>query len=260
MVKLNPEILVLLINLDRAQKRRFEMESQLSKFGIDYVRICAFDGKSYRFTAREYDESKYRRCVGRKTSPGEVCCYLSHYSAISRFLESGRKYALILEDDAVFNPDFVEILNRLVELCNTWDFVKFNTARDGGFGNVAVGDVCKNYKLYASLFQKSYAAAYIINRRAGESLKSGLLPMFVPFDHEMLKFWKYGIRQYSVFPSPVSVKDEDSYIGTYGKKSLNFPWYRRSTVLFYRIYMQLNRLVHFRMLLKRGGSPKHEDS
>ena len=46
MIKLNSEVLVLLINLDRAEKRLAEMEGQLSKFGIDYVRIRAFDGKS----------------------------------------------------------------------------------------------------------------------------------------------------------------------------------------------------------------------
>lgn len=65
MIKLNSEILVLLINLDRAENRRAEMEEQLSKFGIDYVRIRAFDGKSYRFTPHEYDELKYRKCVAR---------------------------------------------------------------------------------------------------------------------------------------------------------------------------------------------------
>ena len=89
---------------------------------------------------------------------------MSHYKAINNFLSTDKKYALILEDDAIFNSDFVDILNRLVELNNSWDFVKFNTPRDGGFGNIAVETIHKNYKLYASLFPKSYSAAYIINR------------------------------------------------------------------------------------------------
>ena len=185
MIKLNSEVLVLLINLDRAEKRLAEMEGQLSKFGIDYVRIRAFDGKSYRFTTLEYDELKYRKCVGRKTSAGEVCCYLSHYKAINYFLSTDKKYALILEDDAIFNSDFVDILNRLVELNNSWDFVKFNTARDGGFGNIAVKGLFNGYKLYASLFPKAFSAAYLINTKAAKSLYAKLLPMFVPYDHEI---------------------------------------------------------------------------
>jgi len=164
MIKLNSEILVLLINLDRAEERRLKMVRQLSNLGINYVRISAIDGKNYKYTKNEYDELKYRRCNGKKNSVGEIGCYLSHHKAIEYFLNTDKKYALILEDDAKLNRDFINILNKLIAIQNTWDFVKFNTSRDGGFGNIVVGELFGDYKLYASLFQKAYAAAYIINR------------------------------------------------------------------------------------------------
>lgn len=188
--------------------------------------------------------------MGKKTNAGEIGCYLSHYKAISRFLETDKKYTLILEDDALWNPDFIQILNKLIEIKDTWDFVKFNTARDGGIGNIPVGDLIGEYKLYASVFPKAFSAAYIINRKAATSLKSKLLPMFVPYDHEMVKFWKYGIKQYSVFPSPVRIAESPSLIDTYGKKSLKFAWYKRVTVFFYRVYTQLCRFAYFYKLLK----------
>ena len=249
MEKLNADIIVFLINLDKATKRLSEMKERLSNIGIDYVRISAIDGDSYKYSEKEYCQKLYKYCCGKKTSSGEIGCYLSHNKAIECFIKSGKRYALILEDDAVFNSDFVKILNKLVSIDHFWDFVKFNTARDYGFGNVAVKKLFKEYKLYASFFPKAFAAAYIINRKAAKSLYDRLLPMYIPFDHEMIKFWKYNIRQYSVFPSPVRVEYKDSFIGTYGKNSRKFPFYKRISVLFYRIFIQLKRSIYFYKLL-----------
>lgn len=250
MSALNPDISVILINLDRARKRLSDMKNRCESIGINYMRISAVDGRHYKYTKEEYDEKLYKLCVGRKTNPCEIGCYLSHYDAINQFLKSGKKYAIILEDDAVFSPDFVGIANELVNISPFWDFVKFNTARDCGIFNIPVKNLNKNYKLYASLFPKVFAAAYIINRKAAQSLSEKLLPMFVPFDHEMVKFWKYGIRQFSVFPSPVSVMYEDTYIEGYGPESLKFPFYKRVSVLAYRIYMQILRAINFYNLLR----------
>lgn len=250
MSALNSDILVILINLDRATKRLSDMKFRCESIGINYVRISAVDGKSYKYTEEEYDEKRYKLCVGKKTNPCEIGCYLSHYNAINLFLNSGKKYGIILEDDAVFNPDFVEIVNELVKISTFWDFVKFNTARDGGAFNIPVKNLNKNYKLYASLFPKVFSAAYMINRKAAQSLSEKLLPMFVPFDHEMVKFWKYDIRQFSVFPSPVKVMYEDSYIGGYGGGVSKFPFYKRISVLVYRIYVQVLRTINFYKLLK----------
>lgn len=256
MEKLNADIIVFLINLDRATKRLSEMKEQLSNIGIDYVRISAIDGGSYKYSEKEYCQKLYKYCCGKKTSSGEIGCYLSHYKAIECFIKSGKEYALILEDDAVFNPDFVKILNKLVSINYFWDFVKFNTARDSSFGNIAVKELFSGYKLYASLFPKTFSAAYLINKKAAKSLYAKLLPMYVPFDHEMIKFWKYDIRQYSIFPSPVRVEYKDSFIGTYGKESLKFPFYKRISVLFYRIFTQIVRSINFYKLLKSPNKRK----
>ena len=53
MEKLNADIIVFLINLDRATKRLSEMKEQLSNIGIDYVRISAIDGGSYKYSEKE---------------------------------------------------------------------------------------------------------------------------------------------------------------------------------------------------------------
>lgn len=247
---MNSEILVILINLDRANERLVEVDKRLKRLGLRYVRLSAIDGKNYKYSENEYDEGLYKLCNGKGNSPGEIGCYLSHYNAIRLFLDSDKKFAVIIEDDAIFNSDFVTILDKLTSISYFWDFVKFNTARDYGFGNIAVKKLFKEYKLYASFFPKAFAAAYLINRKAAKSLYDRLLPMYVPFDHEMIKFWKYNIRQFSVFPSPVRVEYKDSFIATYGRNSLKFPFYKRISVLFYRIFTQIIRCLNFYKLLK----------
>jgi hypothetical protein len=75
--------------------------------------------------------------------------------------------------------------------------------------------------------------------------------MTVPYDHEMIMFWKFDIRQYSVFPSPITVNWGDSFIAQKGDKYKKFPFYKRITVLFFRIYTQLLRTMYFYKLLRK---------
>lgn len=242
------DVIVLLINLNRAKKRFLQMKTQFEKFGIQYHRIQAIDGKSLIYSNKEFNKKKFRACVGKKINTNEIACYLSHYKAIEFFMKSEKEFALIFEDDVVFNDDLIKIINRLVKIKNRWNFIKFNTARDGGIGNIAIKNIFQKYCMYASLFPKTYSGAYLIDRKSGRSLIEKLLPMSVPFDHEMIKFWKYNIRQYSIFPSPVKVKYEDSFIGGYGKHSNKFPFYKRISVLFYRILTQVYRIINFHKL------------
>lgn len=249
--KLNTDILPLLINLDRSKKRLVQSISEFKKAGFEVERISAIDGKTHKYTSSEFCEKKFNRCVGRKINPAEIACYLSHYKAIQAFMSSGRKYALIFEDDIILSSDFVKIVNNLTEISSFWDFVKFNTANDNGILNINVKKLTNEYRLVASFFPKTYSAAYIINRKAAKNLCEKLLPMSVPYDHEMIKFWKYNIRQFSVFPSPVQVRYENSFIGEYyNNKSNRFPFYRRIPVLLYRVYTQLIRSLNFYKLIK----------
>lgn len=72
-----------------------------------------------------------------------------------------------------------------------------------------------------------------------------------------IDYVRISARQYSVFPSPVSIGVSGSFIDTYGRKSLKFPWYKRTTTFFYRVYTQLSRFAHFHTLLKNGSKTKH---
>lgn len=245
-------IQIILINLNSDTERLSRIAERLRRMGLDYVRMPAVEGKSLEITGRIFNEAAFRRNMGKFTNKNEIACYLSHYEALKLFLQSGKKYGLILEDDMVFNSDFRKILESVLSLDFRWDFIKFNAASDKGFGNVKVCGLFGKYKLVASLFSKKKSGAYIVNRKAAGNLIEKLLPMTVPFDHEMVKFYKYGIRQYSVFPSPSEEEKIGSSIGGYGKKKSKLPFYKRASVFFYRyFYIVPLRLFYFRKLLGR---------
>lgn len=244
------DIKVLLINLDRAEKRYEQMVAQFKEKEIEFEKISAVDGKNYQYTNKEFNKRLFMMCEGKKENPAEIGCYLSHYFAIERFLKTDKKFCIIFEDDAIINDDFKDIVKELADNSNSWDFVKFNTSRDSGFGNIKVMSLLNDkYKMVASLFPKHLSAAYIINRKAAESFYKKLLPMFSTYDHEFVKFWKYNMKQYSIFPSPITVPWNDSFI--YSAECKKFPFYKRATVLFYRMLTQLSRTIFFYKLFKK---------
>lgn len=246
------DVQIILINLNSDTERLSRISARLEQMGLDYVRMPAVEGKSLEINGGIFDEAAFRRNMGKFTNKNEIACYLSHYEALKLFLKSGKKHGLILEDDMVFNSDFRKVLESVLALDFRWDFIKFNAASDKGLGNVKVCGLFGKYKLVASLFSKKKSGAYIVNRKAAESLVEKLLPMTVPFDHEMVKFYKYNIRQYSVFPSPSEEEKRGSSIGGYGKNKSKFPFYRRVSVFFYRyFYIMPLRLFYFGRLLGR---------
>lgn len=232
---------VYLINLDRSPQRFKVMEKRLLKLGLKFTRISAVDGKNTIFDDTQIDENKYEFCHGKYITPTEVACYISHYNTMETFLKSEKKYALILEDDIIFNDNFMDVLNVLMKQPDDWDLVKFNGAHGGG--KIKYKTILPNVSLVFNLFHQSKCGAYLINKKAANSYVSKLLPMFVPIDHEYIKFWKYGIKGFSVFPFPTMEEGVESTIDYKMMKKNRKPWYKKFSVLLYKTYVAFCRMV-----------------
>ncbi len=244
-----------LINLDSATDRLERMKSRLANLDLDFERVSAVVAKELQLPIPEFDEKKFRLFVGKKTNKGEIACYLSHIKAYETFLKSDAEFALVLEDDMIFKEDFPNIVSHIINSNAKWDFVKFNTAKGRRKLDISVHDFSignNKYAMTANLFPRTKSGAYLINRKAAKSILSNAIPMCVPFDHEMIKFWKYNINQYSLFPSPAMEDSTPSTIDAYGLQRNRFAWYKRIPVFFYRyFYAQLFRFLFFYKLFKK---------
>ncbi|MDR2098493.1 MAG: glycosyltransferase family 25 protein [Rickettsiales bacterium] len=258
---MSDDLEILVINLDRSPERMREMEARLRRLGLRYTRVPAVDGRQASFTKREVDAWKYSLAHGKLITPSEVACYISHYSAIRAFAENPRKkFALILEDDMEFDGDFADVVAALLKN-HSWDMVKLNGNHAGG--NVSVARITSGRRLVANAFHQSKAGAYLINKKAARSYARKMLPMFVPLDHELVKYWKYGIRGYSVHPFPSRETGAPSTIDYAQVRRNRKPWYRKGPTLAYKSYIALRRALHLlfggdllRAFKNKFGSPK----
>lgn len=104
---------VFVINLLRARERRAWMEKHLQERKLEHKEIVqAVEGAAIPAAdiKRLYDEKRACYRAGRRFTPGELGCALSHVSACQHLLASEWPWALILEDDAFLAAETTKIL------------------------------------------------------------------------------------------------------------------------------------------------------
>lgn len=190
---------IYVINLDRSPKRLEEISEQLARAGLSFQRVAAVDGKEATpEQLTQLDEASYQRKHGKSSLPGELGCYLSHVEAIRQFLQSGHSYAVILEDDAILEDGFSQVVQYLSHHPKPWDMVKLSGVHSGT--PCAVSTINDQYRLSVMFSKCTCSSAYMLNRKAAEAYNQGLLPMSLPYDHEFDKGWTYGIKVRAVTP------------------------------------------------------------
>ena len=141
----NLDISVVVINLKRRPDRLEFIKSQLNESKIKYTVFEAFD---YSIISVNDDDSiisqdlrlrvdqkvlmNYatvkEQILNRVVSPGEVGCWLSHMHVYIRYVRGdfGDGPLLVLEDDALFKPNFVHALtSSFLKTClpNYWEII-----------------------------------------------------------------------------------------------------------------------------------------
>ncbi|MGZ2484382.1 glycosyl transferase family 25 [Rhizobium pisi] len=231
-----------LINLDRAELRRFRMERLLTEMGMEFERVAAVDGVSIALPRRDFDAKSYLRRHGRKPNPFEIGCYLSHVECARKFLASKGEFALILEDDLDFDDDFAEVLAAALERQDSWDILRLSTVNSGR--KHKVGPLTASRSLAIALTREKGSGAYLINRKAAGWIADMLLPMRLPYDIALDLEFDEGLRACFVDPVPVSQRaDAHSQIqaglSTYRIGRRRRPW----SVLPYRMAAEVRRFA-----------------
>jgi len=194
------------INLDSATERWEHMRRVFQGMPFDLERVSAVSGKKLRLPVPEFDESKFRRRHGRGTNIFEVACYLSHIKAMKAFLSSGESHAMICEDDLHPGPDVPEVVGELMRIGSCWNLARLAGLKLGKPFRVA--PLGEGYELTVPLQRFKGTGAYLIDRQAAAALTSGLLPMWLPYDHALDREWVYGCSVVSVAPFPISQTEE----------------------------------------------------
>jgi glycosyl transferase family 25 len=193
--------LIYVINLDRDAERMASIRDNLTRLGLGFERLPAVMGKDVPEWEKLVDLSTYA-WRNRLDTPraGEVGCYLSHLKALETFLKTDAPWCVVLEDDVEVLPACAEVLRALGEK-DDWDLVKLFNFHSGM--PVKKRALPSGHELVVHLTRTTSSAAYVVNRRAAESLLKSMRPITEQVDHALDRPWETGLRTRGIRPMPV---------------------------------------------------------
>jgi GR25 family glycosyltransferase involved in LPS biosynthesis len=122
---------VFIINLARDKQRKAFMERQLARTDMPYEFVQAVDGYDDA-VHEECDDAWALRDRGVALNRGEKGCALSHRSIYERMVSERIGCALVLEDDAVLDPSFVDVARDLAQQpVAEWEWLQFGYPEPG---------------------------------------------------------------------------------------------------------------------------------
>lgn len=189
----------ILINMDKAADRRAVMAERLAALDLPFMRLSGVDGRALTFPHPDFSERAFRWLHGRRTSPPEVGCYLSHVAAARTFLDSPADLALVIEDDVIFEDDLIAALDAAA-LAGGWNLLRLSTVNRGRKYRVA--DLGGRRHLAITLTREKGAGAYVIDRAAAHWITTRLLPMRLSWDIAFDLEFLAGLRACFINPPP----------------------------------------------------------
>lgn len=232
-----------LINLDRSPDRFAAMLPRLAAQDITFERIPGVDGMA--LSEDEFSEQTHQNRYYKSIRRGEVGCQLSHLKALKRFLASGARYALVLEDDAEFDADFSKVLAEALALRERtpdpllqWDVLKLNRKRRRYIDLAALG--ARHRLVEYGLSVPSTTTAAVWTRPGAERWVRAYRGTARPIDCDLQHPWEFGLGILSVHPPVVSAEDVVSAMGSSDRVTRN-PWPK----LRYELNRVWPRLRHF---------------
>lgn len=204
---------VFLINLDKSTKRLENITPMLNGLPIKTYRVQAVEGDSLATHEVEdlVDMHKFNEYRGRFPKKGEIGCSLSHYKALKQFLASSLSFALILEDDVLFDPtQLTQILEKAIAHRKHWDVLAMQLNHRGL--PVKTMDLDNQYRIVRYYGSVVESGAYLLNRKAAEAYINYFFPIKLPYDYFYTREWEMGIKFRGVEPRPVIQSEVKSVI------------------------------------------------
>ncbi len=167
------------ISLPEATERWKTMQNRCLAFGIPVRRWIA--------SKPDNVEGSYAHYL----NPFQKACAYSHIRLWKHALESGYDYIFILEDDAKFRYDWIEVLNKfLPTLPADWDAVILN-----------VSEEIEPLETWSVIKDQCLTAGYLIHRRAIEYILEYCRATNVYYASDwMTQILQKRGRCYSIFP------------------------------------------------------------
>lgn len=224
------------INLEKSTARWECISANAQACGIELTRVEGVDGRAVPVSDWvDVDARKFASRHGRTILPGEYGCYRSHLRALQIAYNSGAPYAVIVEDDVLFDQSTRLLVQSITDTDLNFDVVKLVSHRTRGF--VVHAHTKLGIKIGRTIHgPQGSAAAYVVSREGAMKLYTHLHIMDLPWDIALERYWDNGINFYSTLDnivrfSPNSFASEISNGSAYRETKLPI-WKRIPAALF----------------------------
>lgn len=195
-----------------SDERIAQLGGELKNHGRDYRLLYGTLGKE--LTSEQ--KSRYHKTRRyNQLEPNEIACVLGHEECLRTFLETDKDYCLLLEDDAVINPDVFPVLEKLINETAGWDMVMLEHRRKTTNG--PLGWSCmQNETRFQLVFNRRTTVAVtgtIYTRIGAQKAISSLRSFSLPIDLHFREAFRYGIVVAEFFPSLIVERKLPSIIG-----------------------------------------------
>lgn len=194
-----PTLAVRVISLTNSTARRAAVRENLQGFDLPWAFHDA--SRPGDDDALPDDPEGQARLFGRRLTPGERACYMSHVHALDTFeADPTLDWLLVMEDDVWIDTAF------------PYDALAA-TLDDHGIGYLRL--FAREYKRALPRFRfgerqilylvsDPYGAqGYLISRDAAARFRSRLTAIRRPIDDELGRFWENGLDNHVLFPFPL---------------------------------------------------------
>jgi glycosyl transferase, family 25 len=234
------------INLARSQDRWDALRASANKFSVDVRRVEAVEGKLLADDELvDFDEAGFRRKHGKIALPAEIGCYFSHIRALEAIIAADEPFAVIVEDDVEFTPEFVPFINQACGL-KGWDVIKLVNHRTAAFRGFRSVD--KRFSIGRCLHGPSgSSAAYIVTLCGARRLLSAIKPMCLPYDVALERGWAGDYEIFTTDKPVVILSDMTISTITQGRQGYaktRLPAYKRLSTLFFRSTDYTRRIAY----------------
>ncbi len=166
------EFKIYIVNLKSDEKRRQNIIKEINKQNIkNFEIIDAVDGNKLSendLRKLTFKNKNFNNPWNSKMSPSQIGCALSHIKIYKKFISSEFKFAMILEDDAIFLQDFNEKLKKFIFENFTFKKQIMLLSPLKEFNAKAL-DAENDYEI-VNVTNAFFTHAYIINKNAAKSI------------------------------------------------------------------------------------------
>ncbi|MBP6116417.1 MAG: glycosyltransferase family 25 protein [Neisseriaceae bacterium] len=209
---------VFIVNLKRCTDKKQAMAAQCQQLGVPNVTfIEAVDGQTL---SAQTLASKVYHFEEACLTKGEVGCALSHFSIYQKMVAEAMPYALILEDDVILPPNFMDVIEKLKPTIDK-PFAKILSLGQANriTKKKSYHHVGPHHEYLAVSAFGTYA--YLINLEAAKNLTQALLP--IRYEADMFFYFRSNqwIKMFNIMHPPIVtiIEDHDQHSELYAERT-----------------------------------------